>query len=304
VLFFKENLVPLLTIFTPTFNRKERLKVCYESLKNQDFLDFEWLIIDDGSSDDTASLIRTLQDNAPFKIEYHYQENQGKHIAWNNALRICKTEYFMCLDSDDELIPNTLYNVCIGGGYEKIIGNNDKIIGLRLNALDSRTEKPCSKYISDKPIIKSWFYEVKYEKYVGEKLDIFKTKLLQKFYFPSNKNVKFIPESWMYSSIAHAGYLFLYLPIAIRRFYVYEDSKRLSSVPILKHAEGHYIYRSHLLKVMRKTVWVVNPMYYFKTVIRFSQTAKVCSKTFRERWEDSNDIFATTLSYILGYIKL
>lgn len=250
----------LLTIFTPTYNRKNTLKACYESLKNQDFFDFEWLVIDDGSSDDTASLIKSFQAEAPFKIEYHYQKNQGKHIAWNNALSMCRTDYFMCLDSDDELLPNSLYNVCIGGGYREIIENDEKIIGFRLNALDSRTGQPCSKYISDEPIIKSWFYEAAHEKYVGEKLDIFKTKILQKFYFPNNPNVKFIPESWMYSSVSASGYLFLYLPIAIRRFYVYEDDKRLSTIPILKHAEGHYIYRSHLLKVMKKTVWLVNPL--------------------------------------------
>ncbi len=294
----------LLTIFTPTFNRKETLKACYESLKKQDFTDFEWMVIDDGSTDDTASLIKSFQNDSPFKIEYHYQENQGKHIAWNKALSMCQSEYFMCLDSDDELIPNTLYDVCIEGEYKEVIKNNDKIIGLRLNALDSRTGKPCSKYISENPIIKSWFYEVAHEKYVGEKLDIFKTKLLRQFYFPTKKDVKFIPESWMYSSIANAGYLFLYLPIAIRRFYVYEDSKRLSTIPIVKHAEGHYIYRSHLLKVMKKTVWLINPTYYLKTLIRFSQTARICSKTFKERLKDSHDIFATVLSYFLGRLKL
>ena len=294
----------LLTIFTPTFNRRKTLKACYESLKKQDFTDFEWMVIDDGSTDDTASLIKSFQNDSPFKIEYHYQENQGKHIAWNKALSMCQSEYFMCLDSDDELIPNTLYDVCIEGEYKEVIKNNDKIIGLRLNALDSRTGKPCSKYISENPIIKSWFYEVAHEKYIGEKLDIFKTKLLRQFYFPTKKDVKFIPESWMYSSIANAGYLFLYLPIAIRRFYVYEDSKRLSTIPIVKHAEGHYIYRSHLLKVMKKTVWLINPTYYLKTLIRFSQTARICSKTFKERLKDSHDIFATVLSYFLGRLKL
>ena len=55
-----------------------------------------------------------------------------------------------------------------GGGYIEIIENDEKIIGLRLNALDSRTGQPCSKYISDEPIIKSWFYEAAHEKYVGE----------------------------------------------------------------------------------------------------------------------------------------
>ena len=108
----------------------------------------------------------------------------------------------------------------------------------------------------------------------------------------------------MYSSIANAVYLFLYLQIAIRRFYVYENNERFSTISVLKHAEGHYIYRSHLLKVMKKTVWLVNPIFYLKTLVRFSQTARACSKTFRERWEDSHDIIATVLSYILGELKL
>lgn len=294
----------LLTIFTPTFNRRNTLKACYESLKNQDFFDFEWMIIDDGSNDDTSSLIKDFQLNSPFKIQYHYQENQGKHTAWNKALSICETEFFMCLDSDDMLITNSLGSLCSKGGYLDNIRNDEKIIGLRMNGINSSTNLPCSKYMSDKPIVKSWFYEVAHEKYVGEKLDIFKTKLLQKFYFPNNRNVKFIPESWMYSSVAYAGYLFMYLPIAIGLFYFGKDEKKLSTTPILRHAEGHYIYRSHLLKVMRKTVWLVNPIYYLKTLIRFSQTAKACSKTFKERWEDSHDIIATVLSYILGELKL
>ncbi|MGP1437857.1 MAG: glycosyltransferase family A protein [Treponema sp.] len=294
----------LLTIFTPTFNRKDTLKACYESLKNQDFLDFEWCVIDDGSSDDTESLIKSFQAESPFKIQYQYQENQGKHIAWNNTLSMCETEFFMCLDSDDYLISNSLGSVCATGGYLDGIRNDDKVIGLRMNAINSKTNLPCSEYISDKPILKSWFYEVAHEKYVGEKLDIFKTKILQKFYFPNKEGVKFIPESWMYSSVACSGYLFLYLPIAIRFFNFYGDDKKLSATPIMKHAEGHYIYRAHLLKVTKKAVWIINPIYYLKTLIRFSQTARACSKTFKERLKDSNDIFATILSYILGVINI
>ena len=294
----------LLTIFTPTFNRRNTLKACYESLKNQDFLDFEWIIIDDGSSDDTESLIKSFNSDSPFKIQYHYQKNQGKHTAWNKALSMCKSEFFMCLDSDDMLIPNCLSSLCSKDGYLNSIRNDEKIIGLRMNGINSKTKLPCSKYISDKPIIKSWFYEVAHEKYVGEKLDIFKTELLKKFYFPHKQGVKFIPESWMYSSVAASGYLFLYLPIAIGFFYFGDDKKKLTATPILKHAEGHYIYRSHLLKVMRKTVWLVNPVYYLKTIVRFSQTAKACSKTFKERLEDSHDVLATTLSYLFGWVKL
>ncbi|MCW3118495.1 MAG: glycosyl transferase family protein, partial [Chitinophagaceae bacterium] len=96
------------SIFTPTYNRKHTLHRAYESLLAQTFKDFEWIIIDDGSTDGTEELVREWQQDAPFVIKYHWQPNQGKHIAYNHCARIATGELFVNIDSDDEALPNAL----------------------------------------------------------------------------------------------------------------------------------------------------------------------------------------------------
>ncbi len=76
---------PLLTVFTPAYNRAYTLQKCYESLKSQTNQSFKWLIIDDGSSDDTKELVSQWMAEGLLDITYHYQENQGMHGAHNTA---------------------------------------------------------------------------------------------------------------------------------------------------------------------------------------------------------------------------
>lgn len=93
--------MPTLTIFTPTYNRAYCLPQCYESLCCQTCKDFTWLIIDDGSNDNTAELVKGWQKEDKIPIRYFYQENQGMHGAHNAAYRLIDTELNTCIDSDD-----------------------------------------------------------------------------------------------------------------------------------------------------------------------------------------------------------
>ena len=92
---------PTLTIFTPTFNRAYTLHKCYESLTRQTSNDFEWLIIDDGSTDNTKELVDRWINENKVHIQYVYQENQGMHGAHNTAYEHIDTELNVCIDSDD-----------------------------------------------------------------------------------------------------------------------------------------------------------------------------------------------------------
>lgn len=92
-----------LTVFTPTFNRAYCLGRAYQSLCRQTFKEFEWLVIDDGSSDNTKELVESWQAEGMVPIRYIYQENQGMHSAHNTAFRNIDTELCVCLDSDDML---------------------------------------------------------------------------------------------------------------------------------------------------------------------------------------------------------
>lgn len=92
---------PLLTVFTPTFNRGYILGKCYENLKKQTNMDFIWLIIDDGSTDNTRLIVESWMEENIVNIQYHYQENLGMHGAHNAAYERIDTELNVCIDSDD-----------------------------------------------------------------------------------------------------------------------------------------------------------------------------------------------------------
>ena len=105
--------MPLLTVFTPTYNRKKTLKRTYESLVRQTSKDFLWLIIDDGSTDDTKSAVEEWQnrDNG-FEIRYCYKENGGLHTGYNKAIELADTELMVCIDSDDYMPDNAVERIC------------------------------------------------------------------------------------------------------------------------------------------------------------------------------------------------
>ena len=94
---------PLLTVFTPAFNRADCLRHCYESLRKQKCRDFIWLVVDDGSSDGTGDLVKEWMRAGELEIQYHYKENGGMHTAHNAAYELVSTELNVCLDSDDRM---------------------------------------------------------------------------------------------------------------------------------------------------------------------------------------------------------
>lgn len=91
-----------LTVFTPTYNRSELLKRCFDSLKRQTSKDFVWLVIDDGSTDNTLETVKKwMSDPLDFEIRYIYKDNGGLHTGYNAAIENAETELCVCIDSDD-----------------------------------------------------------------------------------------------------------------------------------------------------------------------------------------------------------
>jgi glycosyltransferase involved in cell wall biosynthesis len=103
---------PTLTVFTPTYNRAHTLGRTYESLCHQTCKDFEWLIIDDGSTDNTRELVKDwmIVDNG-FGIQYAYKENGGLHTGYNKAIELMDTELCVCIDSDDFMPDNAVEKI-------------------------------------------------------------------------------------------------------------------------------------------------------------------------------------------------
>lgn len=116
----------LLTIFTPAYNRAHTLHLGYEALLRQTCKDFEWLIIDDGSTDNTRELVEGWIAENKIPIRYHYQENQGMHGAHNTAYRLIQTELNTCIDSDDYMPDDAVEKIV---SFWKKYGN-EKVAGI------------------------------------------------------------------------------------------------------------------------------------------------------------------------------
>ena len=180
-----------ITVFTPTFNRSEQLKKLYNSLINQSDQRFVWLIVDDGSADNTAELVSSWKYEGKISIQYIYQENLGKHVAHNTGVKNANTEYFYCVDSDD-----TLPNSAIEFIYEAITDTLTRpdIAGLIAKKGYHSGEDMCSKLpdniseVSIRDIYK--VYKLK-----GELALVFKTVVLKEFLFPVFPVEKFVTES-------------------------------------------------------------------------------------------------------------
>lgn len=99
---------PYISVFTATFNRKNTLKRVYESLKNQTYSNFEWIIVDDGSADGTGEMVEAWKKENLFPIVYTWKPNEGKHFTYNIAANLAKGKLFTSIDSDDELFPFSL----------------------------------------------------------------------------------------------------------------------------------------------------------------------------------------------------
>lgn len=127
--------VPLITVFTPTYNRAYCLDRCYESLRRQTSKDFLWLIIDDGSTDGTQELVQKWIDcTKEFEIRYVYKENGGLHTGYNAAIERLDTELAICVDSDDYLVDDAIE--CI----ETFWHSNDDGCVAGIAALDAKSD--------------------------------------------------------------------------------------------------------------------------------------------------------------------
>lgn len=179
------------TIFTPTYNRKDKLKRLYDSLLKQEVEKFEWLIVDDGSTDASKELIAQFIEEQLINIRYIYKANGGKHTALNVGMREAYYEYFLCVDSDDFLEEDAIKTICDYTIDKKPFGiisykseyGRDGIIGEEFpEYLDKTT-------LFD--LINNYNVD-------GDRTLIFKTELLQDIFIPEPEGTKFFPETYVY----------------------------------------------------------------------------------------------------------
>ncbi|QOW10885.1 glycosyltransferase family 2 protein [Kaistella flava (ex Peng et al. 2021)] len=183
-----------LTIFTPTYNRAYILETLFQSLLKQTVRDFEWLIIDDGSIDNTAELVAKFIGEADFPIQYIKQENQGKHIAINVAASNSNADYILTIDSDDYLSPN-----CVGICKELVleIAEDNKFAGFTFILATEKVNLDCGTYGHQRWLqgqTCDWGFQ-------GEMNFVLQTRVMREFPFPSFHGENFCQESVLLNRI-------------------------------------------------------------------------------------------------------
>lgn len=192
-----------ITVFTPTYNRAYTLPRLYESLKVQTFHDFEWVIVDDGSTDNTTEVVNGFIQGSPFfEIKYRKTENGGKHRAINRGMDMVSGELFLMMDSDDWLREDALEWI---DRIENTIPVNQKhqfagVYGLKCYADGS----VIGSTFEGRTLDITYFERGKYG-VAGDKAEVYYTKYMRQFPFPEYDGENFCTECLVWDQIAALG---------------------------------------------------------------------------------------------------
>jgi glycosyltransferase involved in cell wall biosynthesis len=233
-----------ITVFTPTYNRAYCLHQCYESLKMQTSTNFIWLIIDDGSSDNTQELVASWINENKVEIMYYWQENQGMHAAHNTAYQLIGTELNVCIDSDDYM-PNYAIEKIIHFwekyGSEKVSG----IIGL-----DSTYEGNIIGSEFPSKLKQTTLFHL-YNKHgvTGDKKLVYRTDLTRNYVYPVFPEEKYVGLAYKYYKIDQQYEMLLMNEIICCVEYLPDGSSLNMLNQYRRNPKGFAFYRKELMKL-------------------------------------------------------
>lgn len=194
----------LITVLTPTYNREKKLHDLYLSLCKQTSTNFEWLIVDDGSTDNTERYIHSLQENTSFDIRYIRKENGGKHTALNVGIRAIETELTIIVDSDDTLLEDAIETIeYYRGKYRQ---QKIEVMSFLRCYKDKR---PIVALNQDEFVDSYIEYRIKGNR-SGDMAEVFVTNVLKEFPFPEFENERFLSEDVVWIAIGEK-YKFLFV---------------------------------------------------------------------------------------------
>ena len=260
-----------ITVFTPTYNRAYCLHKCYESMKRQTNKNFIWMIIDDGSSDDTELLVRQWQkEDNEFKIEYYYKENGGMHTAYNFAYKRIKTELSMNIDSDDYLT-DTAVETIVGFWNENKQSN---IAGIA--ALDGLSD---GNILGDKfpEHLKTSTYWDLYRTHhlKGDKKLIYRTDLIKKNPYPLFEGEKYVGLAYKYAKLDDEYELLLLNEIVCIVEYMEDGSSLNMFNQYIKNPRGFSFIRIEDMKNPRASL-----TFKFKSCVHYVSSSFIAKEKY------------------------
>lgn len=229
----------MISIITATYNRAKYLKRVYESINIQKIKNVEWIIIDDGSTDDTKEIVKELIKNSSFKIKYYYQENAGKMTAINKGMKEATLPLVMELDSDDYLKEGALETI-----KECLVKDSDDLGAF----VFLRTMK--GHKVLKFPLVKGTLFNL-YNKYLyeGETTIVFKRNVRKNYDYELEENEKFITEAYLYNQIAkNYNYYFINKQIVDGNYENDGYSLNINDI-FFKYPKGYYKYYKDVLLI-------------------------------------------------------
>lgn len=280
-----------ITIFTPTYNRAKLLLRLYKSLKNQSSINFEWVIVDDGSCDNTKQVVNGFIEEDAFPINYIYQNNKGKHFAINRGVKEAKGELFWIVDSDDYLPTNAI--AIVQKKYNSI-SDNPNICGVAGRCIYKNGEIVGNEFAED---IISTSIDIRYKKKVtGDLAEVFKTSVMKEYPFPEIKGEKFCPEALLWNRIAQVyQLLFFNIGIYIADYQVDGLTSNIVNIRMKSPVASMLTYSelaSYTIPLVQKAKAFINFWRFsFNSTRQFSQKWSMMSSWF--------SIIAVPIGYLL-----
>jgi glycosyltransferase involved in cell wall biosynthesis len=279
-----------ITIFTPTYNRAHLLHKLYNSLERQSLVAFEWLIVDDGSSDTTEQVVNEFIALGRLNIRYVRQANGGKHRAINTAVKLARGEYLFIVDSDDYLADNAVERIMHHISSVKHDPMNAGVCGLKVyeNGHDVGGNKPFGVIDSDS----IGFRETLHMK--GDMAEIWNTEVLRKYPFPEFPGEKFISEAIVWNRIALDGYKLRYF---YEPLYICEYRQDGLTCSIRRHYRNSPLgtmlyYNENIRRHCSAKTAIIAAINYWRYTVRYSG----------KRGRQFAPIFWTYLFLPIGYI--
>lgn len=227
----------MITVLTPTFNRAHTLTRAFESLGAQTDDRFEWLVVDDGSTDGTQDLLRGLRDQAHFKMVVAGQDNQGKHVAINTGSGLASGEWVFILDSDDALTPDAIARL-----HDAIEGNPDP----DLAGVCFRRSYFEGGLVGNKIVREPRLFLHPTEAgtvFGGDLAYVFRLSALRSHPFPVIPGEKFFPELYVWNRIGDDGPILYFADETIYRCEYLPDGYTANFMRILKrNPKGLLVY--------------------------------------------------------------
>lgn len=285
-----------ISIVTPTYNRGELLKKLYNSLLenlNSGLL-IEWLIMDDGSNDNTKKIIEDFKKEKKIDIIYDYQNNQGKMVAINNIINKATGEILIEADSDDYFLNNSFK--IIVQNIDKLL-NNNKVYALVFPKLMDSMKQQFNKNNYLTTMFDLYFKDG----FEGETTIVFKTNIRKKYSYKLEHGERFITESRMYHEI-DLKYNILYFNSNIQKA-EYKESGYTSNIEnvFIKNPYGYYEYFRELINHSFKGVLINKKLYIYKHYILFTYLTK--NKNFIKNIKNINKKIIILILYLPGIIK-